>query len=242
MKILSLAVADSTNNWVASHEKELPATCFVKCHTQTHGRGQRGNSWESAPGKNITGSLLIHPQDFPASAQFLISEAVALGVSELLSIYGIHAKVKWPNDIYVGDNKIAGILFEHVIYDRNIHRTISGIGLNVNQTIFNSDAPNPVSMKQITGKEYDLEEVAQTLTDCIERNIEIISSGLNLHSEYMDNLWRNDGRFHPFHEKKTARRFLGRILSVAHDGILTLEDTEGNTLPYAFKEIEFLRE
>lgn len=150
MTHIALEEVSSTNTWLAQHADELLHLTMVTAERQTAGRGQRGNSWESEPGANLTFSLLIRPEGVPARSQFSISEATALAVTDLLAIYGVKATVKWPNDIYVGDRKICGILIEHAVMGTSIMHSIIGAGLNVNQTRFVSDAPNPVSLLQLT--------------------------------------------------------------------------------------------
>ena len=237
MEIICLDSVDSTNTWLADNEKSLPASVLVRAVTQSAGRGQRGNSWEAEPSKNFTGSFLFHPTDFQAQHQFHISEAVALAVVDTLSHYNISAKIKWPNDIYVGDKKICGILVEHVITGKNISRTIAGIGVNVNQEIFVSDAPNPVSMKMITGLDYNLEEFTSLLSS---RLISRMENVLSLHDDLKALLYRGDGNFYPFFDRKANELISARIIDVAADGILHLLTTEGILRTFAFKEVEFI--
>lgn len=242
MEIICLDTVNSTNTWVSEHEKELPSTVMVRCITQTAGRGQRGNSWEAEPGKNFTGSVLIHPIDFPAISQFQLSEAIALAITEALADYEIEAKIKWPNDIYVGDKKICGILVENVITGTKISRSIAGFGLNVNQELFVSNAPNPVSMKQLTSKDYDVDSISEKLAQKIEARLKDIEESDNLHEKFIDKLWRKDGTFYPFNDRKSGEKIKAKILEVGKDGILTLETLEGENRKYAFKEVEFLFE
>lgn len=255
MEIIFLDIVDSTNNWLISHEEELSAPVMVRCKTQSAGRGQRGNSWESESGKNFTGSILFHPVNFHATSQFFISEAIALAVVKTLKSYGIDSKVKWPNDIYVGDKKICGILTEHVILGNNISRTISGIGINVNQEIFLSDAPNPVSMKILTGKDYDLNEFSDRFSNILEDSLKFVldkniahnssetpqDSKESIHKNFLDLLWRFDDTYYPFIDKKNNNeKIYARIVTVAPDGMLTLELKNGDIRKYAFKEVEFI--
>lgn len=239
MHIKKLRQVDSTNTWAAQNEKTLPSMCLVYSHSQVAGRGQRGNSWESEPGKNITASILWHPESFEAPRQFRISESIALALVEYLRQKGVDAKVKWPNDIYVGDKKICGILVEHVVTGKHITRTIAGFGLNMNQTEFLSDAPNPVSLKQITGKEYNIDTEVELLSSIIEKHLEKIEDK-GIHSDFLDKLWRKDGKFHKFYDRKENEAIEGRIISVMPSGLLTLELPAGEKRDYTFKEIEFI--
>ena len=239
MRILKLAETTSTNSWLSTNENNLEAPLMVYSEKQTAGRGQRGASWESEPGKNLTASLLLRLESFQADKQFLISEAIALSIVELLSRHGVLAEIKWPNDIYVGNDKICGILVENVVTGSEITRTIAGFGLNVNQEKFISDAPNPVSMKMLTQTDYEIETLANELSLFIENNLELLSEPELLHSRFMENLWRNDSHFYPFLDKKREELIYARIDSVAPDGILKLITTNGEPRNYAFKEIEF---
>ncbi|MCH5230538.1 MAG: biotin--[acetyl-CoA-carboxylase] ligase [Muribaculaceae bacterium] len=242
MKTVCLDSTDSTNSWVALHEKELEPTSLVYCLNQTAGRGQRGNSWESQPGMNITASLIFHPENFPAARQFAISEAIALAIVEFISLFGVEAKVKWPNDIYVGDRKICGILVEHSVTRREISRTIAGFGININQTRFLSDAPNPVSLAQITGETYSLESCIAALAPILERHIQNLSHQESLHADFLRLLWRNDGHPYLFFDKKNNKPLHAFISNVEPDGTLRLLSSDGATHSFAFKEVEFILE
>ncbi len=240
MHYLHLDSTPSTNAYVGAHADTLEAPAMVSARSQTAGRGQRGNTWESAPGENLTVSVLLRPEGVEARRQFSISEAVALAVTDTLARYGIGAKVKWPNDIYVGDLKICGILIEHSLYGPDIRRTIAGIGLNVNQTLFLSDAPNPVSMRALTGREYDLEEVEQVLGDSIEARMRIIATEQGrerTHGEFMARLWRGRGEWE--WRRPDGGRFRGSISSISELGMLTLRHAAPphQEETFAFKEI-----
>lgn len=244
MTVIEIPSASSTNSWVAENSATLPAPCLVRAVEQTCGRGQRGNSWEAEPGMNITASALFTPRGIAAAEQFVISEAVALAVTDMLGIYDVEAHVKWPNDIYVGDRKICGILIEHSILGSGITRTIAGIGVNINQTRFLSDAPNPVSLSMLTGAAHDLTETTAALAAALDmRMVSAQASGLErekIHSEFMSRLWRGDGRAYPFLDRRSGERIEAAIAGVASDGILSLALAGGETRTYAFKEVEFL--
>lgn len=242
MDIKRIETTDSTNNWVALHENEFTEPTLAYCITQTEGRGQRGNSWESEPGKNITASLIFQPTNFPAARQFEISEAIALGLTEFLRTAGVDARIKWPNDIYVGDKKICGILVEHAVTGKNITRTIAGFGLNLNQTEFLSDAPNPISLKMLTGKDYDLKTAVEAVAFHLERYLYLLERFEPLHPLFMRLLWRYDRKLHKFHDKKLDEVIEARIAEVAPDGVLTLVTGEGEWRNYFFKEVEFILE
>lgn len=239
MKTLRLERAESTNCYVKEHAGSLDPMTLVYAVDQTAGRGQRGNSWEAEPAMNLTLSFYFRPEGVKPAEQFAVSEAVALAVASLLDGYGIDAKVKWPNDIYVADRKICGILIENSIMGTEIARCVVGIGLNVNQEVFLSDAPNPVSMKMITRQNYDLVEVMEALGETLESYLGRLDDREGLKREYMARLWRNDGRDYPFAATVSSERFMARIEDVAPTGHLHLL-RDGIRHTYAFKEIAFL--
>lgn len=240
MRIIELKETGSTNSWVATHREELPMPSLVYALNQTRGRGQRGNSWESEPGMNLCASVLLRPAGVEPRRQFIVSEAVALAVTDLLKEYGVDAMVKWPNDIYAGDCKICGILIEHAVMPREILYTIAGIGINVNQTRFLSDAPNPVSMKQLTDRTYQLDVLAESLGKAIERRLAMMTEDPDsMHEEFMARLWRGDGRQYPFFDRLRGERVEASIVDVGRDGIMTL-DVGGELRMFAFKEVEFI--
>lgn len=239
-----LKEAQSTNTWLAQNSAGLRDMACVSAVAQTSGRGQRGNSWEAEAGKNLTVSILHLPQNFAARNQFSISEAVALGVTDTLAGFGIPAKIKWPNDIYYKESKLCGILIEHAVAGINITRTIIGIGLNVNQTHFVSDAPNPISMALTTGNEYPLERVLESLRKNVGRRISegcaTDSDRQKTHSEFIAELWRNDGEQHPFYDKQRSETISARVADVEPCGLLHLVTDRGEEREYAFKEVEWL--
>ena len=242
MNIIWISSVDSTNTYVKEHADEVGPFVMVCAIEQTAGRGQRGNSWESQPGRNLTFSFYINNLGIAPGKQFRVSEAVALAMVALLREYGIEAKVKWPNDVYVGDKKIAGILIENSIMGNCIQRSVVGIGLNVNQTRFISEAPNPVSMANITGLNYPLEEIAEKAGLMLERYLKDIESEENarrLHEEYLGGMWRRDDSLYPFLDVASGSKLMARIEDVEPTGHLILNDGEGRRR-YAFKEVAFL--
>ncbi len=223
---------------------DAPDGTVVVTACQTAGRGQRGNSWESQPGKNLTFSLLIRPMDWPAIRQFELSMIVALSVAASIDAAFAEAgckartKVKWPNDIYVEDRKICGILIENRLSGFKIERSIAGIGINVNQTTFTSDAPNPVSIIHLTKKELSLrpllEKVCTEISDSCHNYIAAPDTG-RLKADFMKRLYRGDGREYLFREPN-GEPFMASITDVALTGHLSLSN--GHT--YAFKEIAYI--
>ncbi len=235
-----LPIVDSTNAWLQQQllEQDLPHGYVVHTAYQTAGRGQLTNAWEAEEGKNILCSLLLKPQQFPVKQQFLISQAVALGVVDVLSQYAANFCIKWPNDIYWNDQKIAGILIENNLQGAAIATSVVGIGLNINQTRFLSDAPNPVSLAQITGKKYDVEEMMQALQQSIHNRYEqVLASPMLLQQDYLSVLYRYQS-WAPYRDENGS--FEGRIVAVEPMGYLHIEDRAGIDRKYAFKEVQFL--
>lgn len=206
---------------------------------QTAGRGQRGNRWSSNAGENLTFSLVWEPTFLEAKRQFLLSEAVALALADTLAEYDLRPKIKWTNDIYIGNKKICGILIEHDLgTDGCLARTIVGVGLNINQKVFEEWVPNPTSMATVCGKSFDLNEVFQHLYDALEsRYNQLQTSPEELEKEYDALLYRK-GEMHTY-RLPSGKLFEGVILGVKSSGELLVE-SEGIVVPYLFKEIEFV--
>lgn len=245
MTLIELDESPSTNTYLASIAADSPHGTVVSARRQTAGRGQRGNSWESAPGENITMSVLLRPEGLHPSRQFVVSQAVSLAIVGVLRRYlpGCDVRVKWPNDIYVGDRKICGILIENVITSASINHSVVGIGINVNQLHFLSDAPNPVSMAQLTGRSFDLRELTvefcREILDEVERAVAAELAGEDggtLARRYFASLWRSDG-FYPYRDNLRGEMIEARIAAVAPDGPLTLELRGGERRTFAFKEV-----
>jgi BirA family biotin operon repressor/biotin-[acetyl-CoA-carboxylase] ligase len=233
--LIALDSVPSTSSYLTNIADTLPDGTVVVTREQTAGRGQRGNSWEAEPGANLTFSLLLRPEGVKAVEQFAISEAVALGIVDALQsrMPGVDVRIKWPNDIYANDCKICGILIENAILGTEIRRSIAGIGINVNQTVWRSDAPNPVSMAQLTGRTFDLDAL---LTDVFRAIYAELSNSAYRHSRYMAALWGKDAL--TYRDTATGEMFRASIASIAPDGMMTLAPLDGSPArTYAFKEV-----
>ena len=201
---------------------------FLYTAFQTAGRGQAGNGWESEEGKNLLCSILLPPNK---NLYFL---NLAIGVA-LLRVIGEDFTIKWPNDIYFGDKKVAGILIENAIIGNEIKYSIAGIGLNVNQTTFVSDAPNPVSLKQIRGQEYDIERLMNHLFETVQRVLS--EPEQEVWAYYKSHLYRREG-FWPFEDKDGP--FEAAIKDVLPTGEIVLEDKKGQERIYHFKQVRYV--
>lgn len=163
--LIHISETNSTNSYLHTFcaKEKVEEFTTVVANFQTSGRGQRGNSWESEPYKNLLFSFVLFPEFLEARRQFLISQVVSLAIKEELDTYTTDISIKWPNDIYWKEKKICGILIENDLMGRNISQSIAGIGININQETFHSSAPNPVSLYQITGNQYDIFEVLRNI-------------------------------------------------------------------------------
>jgi BirA family biotin operon repressor/biotin-[acetyl-CoA-carboxylase] ligase len=206
---------------------------------QEGGRGQKGNSWESEPGKNLLMSVILYPAMVRPENQHVISQMVALAVYDLVSAEIPDVKIKWPNDIYVRDDKIAGILIEHSIMGNTISSTVAGIGLNVNQTEFGSVLMNPISLAQVTGREHDLSMITSELLRLLDIRYAMVIGGRTdeLAEAYHNSLYRC-GEWHRYSDHNGV--FGGMIESVGPGGLLMVRREKGPVTGYAFKEIDYI--
>ena len=242
MNRIHVDTCTSTLSYAAGlSEEDTPHGTVVTAREQTAGRGQRGNSWESEPGANLTFSLILRPQQWPAARQFELSMAVAVGVCRALRRAlppDADVRVKWPNDIYAGNRKMVGILIENTISGSLITRSIAGIGINVNQTIFRSSAPNPVSMARLAGHPYDLDALlSSVVTEILHTTENALTSPTHLTDEYHTLLWRNDGKLYKWLDTATLRIFEASIERVDPAGPLILRLPDGTPRPYLFKQV-----
>lgn len=211
---------------------------------QTAGRGQKGNTWESEQGKNLLFSILAHPKGIKVQEQFYISQAIALAVSDAVIAaagpeYAAGFSVKWSNDIYYKDFKMAGILIENTLQGSSILDTVVGVGLDVNQEVFVSDAPNPISLKNITGRDYDRDAL---LDDIIARFIAYMeldtpSQRAGVDELYRSRLYRRQG-YYRFRDENGV--FEACIEGIRPDGCLMLQTRSGEHRTYEFKQVQFV--
>ena len=235
----------STSTQAAALGDSAAHGTVVVTDCQTAGRGQRGISWEAEPGKNLSFSIVLRPKALPPRRQYELSMVMALALHDVLERYipGHAVCVKWPNDIYVDNGKISGTIIECSLGSSGIERAIVGIGININQTVFVSDAPNPVSVKMFTGHDYDLEallaEFCTAVIDGVDAHCRAIDPSLDavddpaaiaLLDRYHACLWRNDGRPHQWLDIVTGHLFTALIDHVAPDGLLTLRCPSASSL------------
>ena len=248
--IIWIERVDSTNEEVKRHISDIDNLSVLSAFEQTAGRGQRGNTWSSKAGENLLFSIVVKfGQDgiepLQAYDQFVISEIAALSVVDLLAINDIEARVKWPNDIYVGTEKICGILIENSLSGSELSHSIIGIGLNVNQTEFDPTLPNPTSMQIISGERYDthgiLEQFTDIFKDYLDRYCHIKGGYGRLRKLYLAQMWRKDepSTFID-HTSEQPAEFKGTIRGLSDVGHMLIENEEGELREFAFKEISYI--
>lgn len=239
--LIHINETDSTNSYlqVVCDKQEVEEFTTVLSDYQSAGRGQRGNSWESDKGKNLLFSFVLFPDFLEAKRQFLLSQIISLAIKEELDVYTDAISIKWPNDIYWKEKKICGMLIENNLTGKYISQSIAGIGININQHVFFSPAPNPVSLEQITGKVYDRIEFLARVMQRIKAYYLLLQQEKHdlIASRYQNSLFRKEGK-HWY--KDTNGEFRAEILGIEPEGTFILKDEEGRERKYMFKEVEHL--
>lgn len=241
-QIIRLEETESTNSYLRDllKSQHLEEGSVVVADFQTAGRGQVGNSWYSDKGDNLLFSLLIYPTGIPANEQFIISRMVSLAIKNTLDQFADDIRIKWPNDIYWKERKIAGILIENSLQGKIIENSIIGIGLNLNQQIFPAELPNPVSLRQITATEQDKNYILDLLLKEFFLLYRSLQQGEKqvIEDEYMLDLYRANGYY--WYEDANGR-FQAEIDNVLPSGHLVLRTLDTNEERiYAFKEVQFI--
>jgi BirA family transcriptional regulator, biotin operon repressor / biotin---[acetyl-CoA-carboxylase] ligase len=239
--IVRLQKTDSTNNYANGQlsQNELTEGTVFLTYEQSAGRGQMKNFWESEPGKNLTFSIVVFPDFLEVRRQFMISKVVTLGIYRALSKYVDKLRIKWPNDIYVGNKKLGGILIENSIMYSLIKSSVIGIGINVNQTVFHSNAPNPVSLKILTNQLFDCDLVLSEILSGIDYYYSLLQKGEEapINMEFISAMYRLNEK-HWFRTEQEV--FEGEIIGVNEVGQLLVSNQQGKTFAFHFKEVEFL--
>jgi len=231
---------DSTNNYAMAraHAGLAKQGDAFFAHAQTKGKGQRGKIWETGTNENIAISIVIDPEPLQQQQQFYLSIAVALACFDFFNKYGgDETTIKWPNDLYWRDRKAGGVLIETVLRGNNWKWAVVGIGININQTKFSGELKNPVSLKQITGKNFDVVELAKELHLLVMKRVRGINetSFAILLKEYNLLLYKLNEKITLKHNNEV---FETVIKSVTADGQLQVIDTTQRQ--FNFGEIEFL--
>ena len=231
---------ESTNSYFS--QKSAPSSNLMKvivARAQSAGRGQGSNSWESEEGKNLTFSIDITRPQVPLHLNFYLSIIAALAIHDSLSRYSKDITLKWPNDVYYKDKKISGTLIETSVNSQIITRCIFGIGINVNQKEFVSDAPNPISLINIINCETKVSEILSKTLKAFQKYYDQLRLGYykSVKLQYMNVLYRSKGVF-PYRDKDGL--FEAEIVEIKDNGHLCLKDTEGRIREYEQKEVQFV--
>lgn len=242
----------STSTLLREHySASIPHLYTIRADFQTAGRGQTGNSWESEAGQNLLFSALLKYDGIHAARQWRLSMLVAVALWDVLAKYLPQEQltIKWPNDIYFGDKKLVGILIENSLSGEYVGYSIAGIGVNVNQTQWLSNAPNPISMKEITGDEYDVEKLMNEWISSM-KSWELRTAE-EIQMVYMQHLYRREG-WHEYVEREVTiiptaiaqkgieDSFFAEIVSVTEQGELVLRLQNNEEKTYHFKQIRFV--
>ncbi len=236
-----MEVMESTNEtlWEFSSKVNLSDFHTISTDFQTKGKGQDTNVWESEANKNILTSSVVFPEFLEAIDAFQISRWVSLSIIDYLESKGLkQLRIKWPNDIYVGKKKIAGILIQNAIAGNRLSKSMFGVGLNINQEVFMSDAPNPVSLVQLKPAEYEpLEELHYLISTLMKKYRLLQKKPAKLISEYHQLLYQRD----EFCTYKVAKGIItGKIIGVDEYGRLLLAKQGQEAQAYDLKEVKFL--
>jgi len=213
----------------------------VAADFQEQGRGQRGNAWESQEGQNLTFSVLLRPTFLPVAEQFYLSKAISLAVSDWLVAYVPNkpVKIKWPNDIYIGDSKVCGILIENSFSSRYLESSVVGVGLNLNQVSFPDDLPNPTSLALETGAKFVTRKVLPELVGCIGGRYHQLIEGNRetIDHDYFNAIYRKNELCKYYSD---GEEFYATIIDIQPTGELVLRTAEGAIRTFAFKEVTFI--
>ncbi|MCR9173895.1 MAG: biotin--[acetyl-CoA-carboxylase] ligase [bacterium] len=214
--IIRLESADSTNNYTANRarENDLRHGAVILAVEQTRGKGQMGAHWQSNAGENLTFSVFLNNVNLSVQRQFLLTKIVSLSLVDLLSKFGVSAEIKWPNDIYVADKKIAGALIENVIHGKTITKSIIGIGLNINQRDFGALSATSLSLEK--EMHYSLDDVLFSFVAAFNNRLKMMESR-TIHDDYHHLLYRLDEK-HRFEDSEGV--FEGVIKGTTDSGLL----------------------
>lgn len=240
--IIRLKRVESTNSYAQKiiQNKNALDGMVVYADEQMQGKGQYGSYWHSAPGENLTFSVIYFPKQLLAHEQFYLSKAISVAVRNFLLTEIKNVWIKWPNDIYVGKKKIAGILIENIIEASEISKCVLGVGLNVNQKKFPSEIPNPISLSVAKKDEIMLDKCFDKLLGFIDKELQHINDRefKKLDESYFDALL-NYKRW-AFYKTKEGKEFEGQISDIMPMGELIVTTRDNNKRNFGFKEIEYI--
>ena len=236
MKTIWLDTVDSTNSEALRRLPELESGTVIAAREQTAGRGQRGNTWFTEAGQNLTFSIVLKDLELPAADAHLLNYLASVAVAEFLDGYGVHCSIKWPNDIFVGRGKICGILVENSLSGGEVAASVIGIGININQKEF-PQLSNATSLFRCTGKDYDIEACLAAFLNVFSGNLS--SCGL-LVEKYSSRMFQK-GVCAKYHDLLTDEEYTGIIRNVEPDGRLHIYDKDNSKdRYYRFKEVSYI--
>ncbi len=242
VKIIKLEETSSTNTFakeLLKHEQPVEGT-VIQAAYQTAGKGQESNSWDSDPGENVLMTIILYPDFLEISRQFNLSMTIALGISDFLkSLLPAHViRIKWPNDIYIGDKKIGGILINNEVMGTQFKHVIAGMGINVNQTVFSEEIPNPVSLKLLTGHTNDIDKLVLLLSEnLLRRSAQLRREEEHLIIQDYHSLLLGMGEWKEY--IYLNKKIRAKVTGVNEFGRLMLE-TDGDLIECDMKEITYL--
>jgi BirA family transcriptional regulator, biotin operon repressor / biotin---[acetyl-CoA-carboxylase] ligase len=241
--VIRLESIDSTNNYARQllENQKPPEGTVIFTRNQYSGRGQGSNYWESEPDKNLTFTIIHYPEFLRIEEQILLNKALALAIADFIKSIDIklNVKIKWPNDIYLDDNKVAGMLIENTISGNKYISAISGIGININQSVFKSDAPNPTSLKIETGQEFEIDDCLHSLIKHINIRYQQLKDAdkERINSDYLNNLFRLE-KYYRYKYKDII--ITAKLTGITEFGRLILATEEGIKIECDVKEVEFI--
>ena len=236
--IIWLEETDSTNKFIKTlvDNNAIKNGTIISAKKQTDGRGQLSNIWLSEPNKNLTFSIYLKT-NIKATHQFYISKIIALSIYEFINSITNDVKIKWPNDIYIKNKKVAGILIENTIQGEYITKTIIGIGVNINQTEFDKLLPNPISLKNITNKNYNLKDILAEIDAIIKTKIKLLNNFKTIDKEYNSKLYLLNNK--AYFTDNNSIQFTGTIIGTELDGRIKIK-TQNLVKRFGFHEIKYI--
>jgi len=238
-KIIKFPQLESTNNYLIKN-LHLDNGTVIVTDNQYAGHGSGKNTWESAANKNLTFSILLKPTSLEVSNQFFLNIIISLAIQHYVIDTGIqNCKIKWPNDIYVNDKKLCGILINNTIMATTINTVVAGIGININQKQFTSNAPNPTSLTNLTNQKYSLEKELNKIIKYINHYFNALERHdfQIIKEEYLNNLYRKDTVQNYIFEGKKIKAL---IRGISEFGLLILEETDGTLHTCDFKQVKYI--
>jgi BirA family biotin operon repressor/biotin-[acetyl-CoA-carboxylase] ligase len=235
---IKLETINSTNDYAISLKETavFKEGLVVTANYQSGGNGQRGKAWESNANENLLLSVIIQP-NIAVENQFEISKIIALSVCDLLTNLGLNSKIKWPNDILITKEKVAGILIQNILKGTSISHSVIGIGLNINQLQFKKYSPKATSLQLLMKKEFDIAEISMQLLRFLAERMKQYRNGFSQDQDYLSSLYLKD-KVAAFESKDL--QFMGIIKGVSQNGKLLIKTEDDTIKAFDSQEVKFL--